>query len=220
MFDAPPAFLTDLAGSPPTPPGGWGAWLIGAAVLVAAILVAGLFALRRAVRGSDRPVQHDRRPARGEPVRGELVAGGAPTVDARPHYDRSGKPGGRDPSPPGLPPGQERRLRQVRAVADFLDNSLKIPGIGYPIGWDAVIGLVPGVGDAATGALAVWIVGQARALGVPKRTLLRMLGNAGIDLASGTLPGVGDLLDMAFKANRRNLRLIEEHLAEPPRKIA
>ena len=117
------------------------------------------------------------------------------------------------------PPGEEPRLRRVRAVAEFLDNSLRIPGIGYPVGWDAVIGVIPGVGDALTGTLSVWIVLQAHALGVPKRTVVRMLGNAGLDFAGGALPGVGDILDVAFKANRRNLRLIERHLAEVPRKV-
>ena len=197
------------------PPGGWWVWLAGATAL---IVLAAAVAFARSLRRAGPP---DPEPGR-RTVRGELVPNGAATVDARGpagSYNTTGKPGGRDPSPPGLPPGEEARLRRVRAVADFLDNSLKIPGVGYPIGWDAVIGVIPGVGDALTAALAVWIIVQARALGVPKRKIMRMLGNAGLDFAGGALPGVGDLLDVAFKANRRNLRLIERHLAEAPRKV-
>ena len=233
MFQWPPSF--PALAPPPDPPGGWGAWLAGAAALAAVVLLLAAVALVRALRRSDAPEPSPPAPSppgespaaadRPRPVRGELIAGGAARVDARPDYRpdyrTDGKPGGRDPRPPGLPPGEghARRLRRVRAVADFLDNSLKIPGVGYPIGWDSVIGLVPGAGDAVTGALAVWIILQARALGVPKRKLLRMLANAGVDAAGGALPGVGDLFDVAFKANRRNLRLIETHLAEVPRKV-
>ena len=205
----PPDFTGDIV-----PPGGWVPWLIGAAALGLLVLLAAAAGFRRAWRGRD----DEESPPVRRAVKGELVTGGAARVDARgasgTPYNTTGTRGGRDPSPPGLPPGQEPRLRRVRAVADFLDNSLKIPGVGYPIGWDAVIGMVPGVGDALTGTLAVWIIVQARALGVPKRKLVRMLANAGVDFAGGTLPGVGDLLDVAFKANRRNLRLIERHLAE------
>ena len=219
--------MLDWPPSPPdfTPPGGWTPWLTGAAAIAAVALAAAAVALARALRRPDD--EPDAEPAGRRAVRGELVTGGAAAVDARGSgrgrsgetYNTTGTRGGRDPSPPGLPPGGEPRLRRVRAVADFLDNSLKIPGVGFPIGWDAVIGMVPGVGDALTGALSVWIIAQARALGVPRRTIVRMLANAGVDFAGGTLPGVGDLLDVAFKANRRNLRLIEKHLAEPPKKL-
>ena len=210
----PPAFLEST-----TPPGGWGTWLWAAAGLAGLALLLAAVALARAWRRPDDQSVRDE-PAHGRrAVRGGLVPGGAARVDARGGDNTAGTPGGRDPSPPGLPPGEEGRLRRVRAVADFLDNSLRIPGVGFPIGWDAVIGVIPGVGDALTGTLAVWIIVQARALGVPKRKLVRMLGNAGVDLAGGAVPGVGDLLDVAFKSNRRNLRLIETHLAEAPGKL-
>jgi hypothetical protein len=178
---------------PPSPlPGGW--WTVAAVAAAIGVLIAFIIlrGLRKALPSGG-----------GDGVgRGRLV----------------GKPSDvRDPSPPGLPPGEEERLRRVRAVADFLDNSLKIPGVGFPIGWDSVIGLMPGVGDAVTGTLAGWIVVQGHQLGVPKRTLLRMCGNAGVDLAGGAVPGVGDAFDVLFKANRKNLRLIELHLAKPPK---
>ena len=196
MPDLTPPPPGDLLNLPFAVPGGWWAvaGLAAAGALFAAVLLARL--TRR----------------RPEP------AGTMTTAGARPTGGLTGTPGGRDPSPPGLPPGGEERLRRVRAVADFLDNPLKTPGLGFSVGWDAVMGLaVPVAGDAATGALALWIVWQARRLGVPKRTLLRMCGNAGVDLAGGAVPLVGDAFDVAFKANRRNLRLIEAHLAKPPR---
>ena len=192
-----------LQSIPPPPdalPGGW--WT--AAGLAAAALLAIVLLVSRLFRGSPEPP---------EPV----AAGSRTELLTRPAVRITGTPEGRDPCPPGLPPGEEARLTRVRAVADFLDNSLKIPGVGFPIGWDSVIGLIPGVGDAVTGTLAVWIILQARQLGVPKRTLVRMLGNAGVDLAGGTIPGLGDAFDVIFKANRKNLRLIEKHLAVPPR---
>ncbi|MFH5806515.1 DUF4112 domain-containing protein [Alienimonas sp. DA493] len=181
-------------------PGGW--WTI--AGLAAAILLIAAVALFRRLRRPDTTIDV------GEPRRGELIDARGRRVQA------TGTPEGRHPCPPGLPPGEEARLRRVRAVADFLDNSLRIPGVGYPIGWDSVIGLIPGAGDAITGTLAVWIIVQGRRLGVPKRTLVRMLGNAGVDLAGGAVPGLGDAFDVVFKANRKNLRLIEKHLAQPP----
>ena len=196
-----------LQSIPPPPdalPGGW--WT--AAGLAAAPLLAIVLLIARLFRGSADPPQPAAPGSRTEGSRTELLT--------RPAVRIAGTPEGRDPRPPGLPPGQEARLMRVRAVADFLDNSLKIPGVGFPIGWDSVIGLVPGVGDAVTGTLAVWIILQAHQLGVPKRTLVRMLGNAGIDIAGGTIPGLGDAFDVIFKANRKNLRLIEQHLAEPP----
>ena len=194
-----------LPAPPLDPPGGW--WALGVLAAIG-LVITGLCVAKLLLRR--RPAAAASPDAAAGP-RVELIGG----ARAKPP-PATGTPGGRDPSPPGLPPGEEARLKRVRAVADFLDNSLTIPGLGYPIGWDSVIGLVPGVGDAATAALALWIVLQGHKLGVPKRTLMRMCGNAGLDLAGGTVPGVGDLFDVVFKANRKNLRLIERHLAEPP----
>ena len=195
----PPPPPDELLGLPFAVPGGW--WAIAGLAAAGALLVAGVLGWRTRRRYANDP----------DPPRAVLLDRRAANTHP------GGAAGGRHPCPPGLPPGEEARLRRVRAVADFLDNSLRVPGIGFPIGWDSVIGLVPGVGDAVTGALACWIILQARRLGVPKRTLVRMLANAGVDLAGGTLPLVGDAFDVVFKANRKNLRLIEAHLADPPR---
>lgn len=106
----------------------------------------------------------------------------------------------------------DARVKRIRALAQLLDNAFRVPGTNFTFGWDQLIGLVPGAGDAATGLLAAYIVVEAARLGVPKRTLVRMIANVAVDMAGGTVPVVGDLFDFAFKANRMNLRLVEKHL--------
>ena len=83
-----------------------------------------------------------------------------------------------------------------------------IPGIIH-----AVIGLIPGVGDVASTAMAAWVVAEAARLGAPKRLLARMGLNVAIDFLLGAVPLVGDLADIAFKANLRNVDLLERHLS-------
>lgn len=106
-----------------------------------------------------------------------------------------------------------RRARRVRALGRLLDNSIPIPGTGRRIGLDAVIGLVPGIGDLAGGVLSGYIILEAARAQVPTLTLVRMLGNVGIDTLVGVVPAVGDLFDAAWKANTKNVVLLEGHLA-------
>lgn len=108
----------------------------------------------------------------------------------------------------------ERRLQRLEQVTNWLDTAYRIPVIGYPIGWDTILGFLPGVGDFATGALALWIIREARELGVSKMTLARMLGNTGMDTLVGTVPLFGDLFDATFKSNVRNLKLLKKDLAK------
>jgi hypothetical protein len=105
----------------------------------------------------------------------------------------------------------ERRLARLRRFADLQDSRFSILGIRF--GWDALIGLVPGVGDAATTAMAAWIVAESARLGASRAVLARMSLNVLVDLMLGAVPLLGDLFDVAFKANRRNVRLLERHLA-------
>ena len=115
-------------------------------------------------------------------------------------------------------PGGERTdasAQRLRALAHLLDDSIPVPGTGFRFGLDAVIGLVPGVGDAAGAALSAYVLVEAGRLGVPRATLLRMAGNVAIEAVVGTVPFVGDLFDAGWKANLRNLRLVEAHLADP-----
>ena len=106
-------------------------------------------------------------------------------------------------------------MQRLRALAHLLDDSIPLPGTGFRFGLDAVIGLVPGLGDAAGAAMSAYVLLEAGKLGVPRPTLLRMAGNVAIEAVVGAIPFVGDLFDAGWKANLRNLRLVEAHLADP-----
>lgn len=106
------------------------------------------------------------------------------------------------------------RLRRLRSLAWLLDNSIPLPG-GYRIGLDALIGLVPGVGDAAGALISAYIVNEARSLGAPRSVLLRMIGNVLLDTVFGSIPFAGDLFDAAYKANSRNLALLARYQLDP-----
>jgi hypothetical protein len=104
------------------------------------------------------------------------------------------------------------KLSRLRGLARLLDTSLQIPGTRFQFGLDALLGLVPGIGDAVGALLSFYIVSEARRLGVSKRTLLRMSANVGIDTLVGAVPALGDLFDAGFKANIRNVALLEADL--------
>ena len=103
-------------------------------------------------------------------------------------------------------------LQRLEFLATLLDSAILVPGTKIRFGADAVIGLVPGIGDAITTALSAWIVYEAHRLGVPRRMLVRMIGNVAVDGLFGAVPLVGDLFDVMWRANRRNMRLLREHL--------
>lgn len=104
-----------------------------------------------------------------------------------------------------------RRLNRLRSVARVMDTALKIPGTNIRFGLDSIIGLVPGIGDAGGAAIGLFIVNEARKLGVPKRKLGRMAVNLATDAAFGTVPLVGDLFDVYFKSHRRNVQIVLDH---------
>ncbi|HEX2493816.1 MAG TPA: DUF4112 domain-containing protein, partial [Steroidobacter sp.] len=106
------------------------------------------------------------------------------------------------------------RLRRIRTLAWLLDNSIPLPG-GYRVGVDALIGLVPGLGDALGAALSAYIINEARVLGAPRSVLMRMTLNVLIETVLGAVPLAGDILDAAFKANMRNLDLLAKHELDP-----
>ena len=106
----------------------------------------------------------------------------------------------------------EERLAQVRWLARLMDDNFRIPGTPLRFGWDSVIGIFPGIGDVLTSAISLLIVHHAWQTGASKLTLARMLGNVGLDFVVGAVPFIGDLFDFAFKSNRRNARLLEQHL--------
>jgi hypothetical protein len=105
------------------------------------------------------------------------------------------------------------RARELRRLAWLLDESIPLPG-GYRIGIDGLVGLVPGLGDALGLAASTWILLRARRIGVPRVVMARMLGNALLDAAVGAIPVLGDLFDFAFKANSRNIGLMEQYLSD------
>lgn len=113
-------------------------------------------------------------------------------------------------------PGATEKLKRLRALAWLLDNSIPLPG-GFRIGLDPLLGLIPGLGDALGALLALYIIYEARQLGASRTLLLRMLGNMVVDACLGSVPIIGDLFDAAFKANMRNLALLEEHELDPAR---
>ena len=104
------------------------------------------------------------------------------------------------------------RLARLRKLAWLIDASFGLPGTRFRFGLNSVIGLLPVGGDAVLGALSLYIIYEAAQLGVPRHKLLRMLANVGVEVFGGSIPIIGDLFDMALKANLRNLRIIEDHL--------
>ncbi len=120
------------------------------------------------------------------------------------------------PRPMGLelPTGTDPQSirRRVEVLEQLLERSFRIPGVNYPIGLDAIVGLVPIVGDFITAAMGAYIVWEGRNLGLPKWKLWRMGGNIAIDTALGAVPVVGDAFDVMFRSNTRNLRIIKKHL--------
>jgi hypothetical protein len=109
------------------------------------------------------------------------------------------------------------RVARIDALAQLLDSAFVLPGTNIRFGIDALIGLVPGIGDLISTALSLFIVREARALGAPRWMVARMLGNVAFDTVVGAVPLLGDVADVAFRANRRNVAMLRKHLAREPR---
>ena len=109
-----------------------------------------------------------------------------------------------------VPPA--KRLKRLQRLAWLIDGAFGIPFTRVRFGLNTVIGLAPAAGDAVLAGISLYIVNEARLLGVPAPILARMLRNVAIEAAGGAVPILGNLFDVAFKANLRNLALIEEHL--------
>jgi len=104
------------------------------------------------------------------------------------------------------------RLNRLRRLAWLIDGAFRLPGTRFRFGLNSLIGLLPVGGDAVLGALSLYIIYEAARLGIPGHKLVRMLANVGVEVVGGSVPILGDLFDMALKANLRNLTIIEEHL--------
>ena len=112
--------------------------------------------------------------------------------------------------PLGTDPQSVRR--RVEALEHVLEGLIEVPGLRRKVGLDAIVGLIPVVGDAITAAMGLYLVWEARNLGMPRWQLWRMAGNVGIDSLIGAVPLAGDLFDFAFRSNTRNLKIIRKHL--------
>jgi hypothetical protein len=108
-------------------------------------------------------------------------------------------------------PPDPSRLVQLRRWAVLLDSAFKVPGLPVRFGFDALVGLIPGVGELTTPAFTVLLLFTGLRLRVPLVVLARMALNAGVDALIGLVPVLGDITDVGWKANLRNLELLERH---------
>ncbi len=106
---------------------------------------------------------------------------------------------------------RRQRLDRLDRLSRLLDIAFTVPGTKIRFGAEAIMRLVPGIGDAAASALSCLILYEAHRLGVPRRVMIRMAGNVAIEAAAGAVPVIGDLFDVAFRANRRNVRILREY---------
>ena len=106
-------------------------------------------------------------------------------------------------------------MQRLRQLSYLLDNAIAIPGTDFRFGLDPILGVLPGGGDVLTGAMSVYIVFEAARMGLPAPTIGRMGFNILIDTLTGLVPVLGDLFDVGWKANSRNVALLEKHVASP-----
>ena len=109
---------------------------------------------------------------------------------------------------------QEQRLKALRNISSLLDSAFVVPGTEFRIGLDPILGLVPGLGDLVSPLFAIALLWHSRDLGIPRVIQLRMIFNVTIDAFVGLLPVAGDVFDFAWKANDRNIVLLERHAYE------
>ncbi|WP_375420818.1 DUF4112 domain-containing protein [uncultured Sphingomonas sp.] len=121
----------------------------------------------------------------------------------RPYASAATLPIGRDPA---------SVRKRIEAVEALMERMFVIPGINRPVGLDALLGLVPVVGDIAAAGIGTWLVWEARNIGMSRYQLARMMGNVGFDTLLGMVPLVGDAADFFFRSNTRNLKRIKRHL--------
>lgn len=108
----------------------------------------------------------------------------------------------------------QRKAARLARLSHVLDDAIRIPGTDFRIGADAIIGLIPGVGDAAGALIGGYMIYEAHQLGAPAKVKWTMARNVGIDAVIGVIPLVGDLSDFVFRANRKNMALLQAHLDE------
>jgi hypothetical protein len=163
---------------------------LGILAVVGAIAVAGYFVLKVVLtRAADRVAD--------QLARGMLRAG-----NRVPAFGRGG------PDAPVIDP---RELARLERLSKLLDSAIKLPFVGG-VGLDALLGLVPVAGDVTSAAIGVDLIVRAVRLGAPRSIVAQMVANVCVDLALGALPVVGDIGDVFFRANQKNIRLLRGHL--------
>ncbi len=105
----------------------------------------------------------------------------------------------------------ETRAR-LDTLARFLDSAVRVPGTNIRFGADALLNLIPGVGTLTSKGMSAYLIWEARRLGVPMSTLVRMVGNVGVDFAISAVPLVGWVGDVFYRSNLRNMKLLRDHL--------
>jgi len=118
-------------------------------------------------------------------------------------------------APPIVGTHEPPQVERLRTMSRLLDNAFTVPGTKYRFGLDALIGLVPGLGDAVSAVFSGYLILQASRLGAPKPVVTRMVANVAVDTIVGWIPLLGDLFDAGWKSNVRNMKLLEEHLQQP-----
>lgn len=105
-----------------------------------------------------------------------------------------------------------RDIEKMEAIANWLDSQFKLPGIPIRIGMDSLIGLIPIVGDSVTFISTAYILGKAHSYKLPWHVKMRIIGNGFIDWLIGSIPLIGDIFDIGWKANLKNVALIKKHI--------
>ena len=106
-----------------------------------------------------------------------------------------------------------KTVQRLESLSRLLDVAYRVPGTKIRFGVDALLGLLPGVGDVASAALSSYLIYEAYRLGAPRRALALMVGNVAIDTMIGAVPLVGDAVDVFWRANVRNMQILRSHLA-------
>lgn len=109
---------------------------------------------------------------------------------------------------------QFKNLQKIRKIANLLDTAIGIPGTKIRFGLDPILGLFPGGGDLVTAVISGYMIYLAASFGLEQSKIFEMIRNVAIETAIGSVPIVGDIFDAYFKANLRNLEILESHLAQ------
>nr|MBA2483476.1 DUF4112 domain-containing protein [Nitrosomonas sp.] len=113
----------------------------------------------------------------------------------------------------------QQSKEKLNRLAWLLDNSFRIPGTQMRFGLDGLIGMIPGIGDAAGAVISSHILTQAAQMGAPKSLLLKMGFNIALDALLGLIPFIGDISDFVFKANQQNVKLLNDYLEQPQKTV-